>query len=146
MKKMQLQLIVMAAAMLLMAGTAMAAGAPAVLNVTAAVQGTCSISGPGALNFGALDPVLAPAVVATSTGISVTCANGTAFTVAASNGGIGTLSDGTNSFGYTLDPLPGGTGTGVAVPYNVTGRIAVGAYSALPANIYTDTVSLTVTP
>lgn len=145
MKKMQL--IVMAAAMLLMAGTAMAANS-ATLNVTASVLGTCSITGTGTLNFGLLDPVLAPLVNATSSGLSINCSNGTPYAVTSSLGvtGLGTLSDGTNSFNYTLTLPPGGTGTGVAVPYNVTGLIAAGAYAGMPANIYNSTVTLNITP
>lgn len=145
MKKMQL--IVMAAAMLLMAGTAMAAGS-ATLNVTASVLGTCSIAGTGTLDFGVLDPATAPAAAATSSGLTINCSNGTPYAVTSSLGGagLGVLSDGTNSFNYTLTLPPNGTGTGVAVAYNVTGNIAAGVYSAMPANIYTGTVTLNITP
>lgn len=149
MKKMQLQVIVMAAAMLLMAGTAMAAGS-ATLNVNATVNGTCSIAGPGTLSFGVLDPVLAPAVVANSSGITITCSNGTPYTVTKSsaNGGVLKAALSVDTFAYTTT-LPGGgtgTGTGAAVPFVVAGNIAAGAYTGKPADIYSDVVTLSITP
>jgi spore coat protein U-like protein len=142
MKKMQL--IVMAAALLLMAGTAMAASGTATLNVSAAVKGTCSMTG-GTLTFPLLDPSTAPAVSATSTGTSITCSNGTPYTVAASsaNGGLLKNAANTASFAYTYSLPANGTGTGAAVAYDVLGNIAAGVYSAAPADVYNDTVTLT---
>ena len=144
----RMQLVVMAAAMLLMAGTAMAAGS-ATLNVTASVLGTCSIAGPGTLSFGVLDPTVAGAsAAANSAGISITCSNGTPFTVTSVSGNGGLLMAGANSFAYSL-ALPGGgvgTGTGVAVPFTVAGNIAAGAFFGKPADVYTDTVTLNITP
>lgn len=149
MKKMQLQVIVMAAAMLLMAGNAMALGS-ATLNVNATVNGTCSIAGPGTLSFGVLDPVLAPAAAANSAGITITCSNGTPYTVtsASANGGSLKAAMTADTFAYSLT-LPGGgvgTGTGGAVPFTVAGNIAAGAYSGKPADVYSDTVTLSITP
>ena len=149
MKKMQLQVIVMAAAMFIMAGTAMAAGS-ATLNVNATVNGTCSIAGPGTLSFGVLDPVLAPAVAANSAGITITCSNGTPYTVtqASANGGVLKAASTADTFAYSL-ALPGGgtgTGTGAAVPFTIAGNIAAGAYASKPADIYSDVVTLSITP
>jgi spore coat protein U-like protein len=147
MKKMQL--IVTAAALLLMAGTAMAAG-NTTLDVSATVQASCSIGGPGTLSFGVLDPILAPAATANSAGITITCTNGTGYTVtpASAQGGVMKASLTADTFAYSL-VLPGGgtgTGTGAAVPFTVTGNIAAGAYSGKPADLYSDVVTLSIVP
>lgn len=149
MKKMQLQLIVMAAAMLLMAGTAMAAGS-ATLNVTASVLGTCTMAGSGTLNFGVLDPAAAGAsATANSAGITISCSNGTPYTVGAVSLNGGLLKSATDSFAYSLALPGGGAGVGTGVlnaPYTVTGNIAGGAFFSKPADVYTDTVTLNITP
>ena len=145
----RMQLVVMAAAMLLMAGTAMAAGS-ATLNVTASVLGTCTMAGPGTLNFGVLDPAVAGAsATANSAGITITCSNGTPYTVTTASANGGLLMAGANSFPYSLT-LPGGgsgIGTGVAgAAYTVAGNIAAGAFFGKVADVYTDTVTLNITP
>ena len=137
---------VMAVAVLLMAGTAMAAGS-AQLDVTATVQASCSIAGPGTLNFGTLDSTVAGATAtANSTGISITCTNGSPYAVTSASANSGSLSSGTDSFPYTLTLPPNGTGTGVSAVYTVAGNIAAGAFFGKAANVYTDTVTLSITP
>ena len=141
-----MQMIVVAAATLLMAGTAMAAGS-ATLNVTASVLGTCSMAGTGTMSFGLLDPTVAGATgSATSSGITINCSNGTPYAVTSLSANGGLLMAGADSFAYTLTLPANGNGTGVAVAYNPTGAIAAGAFFSKPANIYTDTVTLNITP
>jgi spore coat protein U-like protein len=137
-----------AVAIVAMASSAMAAG-NTTLNVTATVNGTCSMAGPGTLNFGLLDPAVAGAsATANSAGITITCSNGTPYTVTHTSTGL--LSDGAgDSIAYALT-LPGagaGVGTGIAgVPYIVQGDIAAGSFFGKPANIYNETVTLNITP
>lgn len=145
------KLLVTASAMAIvaMAGTAMAAGS-ATLNVTATVTGTCTMAGPGTLNFGLLDPTVGGAsAAANSSGITITCSNGTPYSVVAASANGGVLKDvttGANTIAYGLTLPPNGIGTGVAVAYNVAGSIAAGGFFAKPADIYTDTVTLNITP
>lgn len=141
--------ITLSAAIVALAGTAMAAG-NATLNVSATVNGTCSIAGPGTLNFGLLDPTAAGASAAgNSAGITITCSNGTPYSVASASLNGGVLKDattGAQSIPYSLTLPPNSTGTGVAVAYNVAGNIAAGAFFGKPADVYTDTVTLSITP
>lgn len=138
------KILVLAAAIVLASSTAFAAGS-ATLNVTASVQGTCTITG-GNLSFGSLNPLLPVAVgPVAATGVAVNCNNGTVFTViddAASK----PLANGANFIPFSLTHANGGTGTGVAVAYGITGDIAAGVYAASPAGIYTSTVTLTINP
>lgn len=133
---------------LFFAGSALASGT-ANLNVTANVTATCAITG-GTLAFGALDPTNPVAVNATSSGVSVTCTNGSAYTITDNlTSGSGTLSGtGTNTttIPYSISYTATGTGTGSSQPIAISGTIAANTYSTAPADSYSNTVTLTVNP
>lgn len=138
-----------AAALMAMAGTAMAAGTGD-LTVTAEVVGVCTMTG-GSLNFGNLDPTNPVAVSGNSTGVTVTCTNGTSYSLTGNNGinPSGTqkrLANGSNYIPYSITIPASGTGTGAPVGVTITGNIAAGAYTSSPAGTYTDTVTLSVNP
>lgn len=143
--------VVAAAAIVTMAGSAMAAGS-ANLSVTANIVATCSVSG-GTLAFGALDPFTTPLVTANSSGVTVTCTNGTGYTLSTTGnrgftGTPGVLTNGTSNINYTIafDNGLTGTGTGLAVAVPITGTIASGSYSGATPGSYTDTIQINVTP
>ncbi len=143
----------LAAAVVVMTGTAMAA-TTGNLAVSANVNASCSIVG-GTLSFGTLDAVNAPAVGPTpNVGVEVTCTNGTTYNVTkndganSSGGGVLRLKGpgATDYITYTL-AMPGlGTGNGLAQPIAITGSIAAGTYVGAATGAYTDTVVLTVGP
>jgi spore coat protein U-like protein len=140
--------ITAAAAVMAMAGTAMAADAD--LDVSATVLGVCTMVG-GSLDFGQLDPTNPIAHSANSTGVTVTCTNGTAYTITSNNGANASgsqkrLASGSNYIPYSIT-LPASTsGTGAAQTVTIAGAIAAGAYTTSPAGTYTDTVVLSVSP
>lgn len=138
------KILVLAAAITLISSAAFAANS-ATLTVTASVQGTCTITG-GTLAFGALDPTTAPDVgpIAAS-GVTVNCNNGTVFTVT-DNAAGNDLTDGTSFIPFTLTHAGGGTGTGVANPYAISGSILGTDYATATAGVYASTVTLSVTP
>ena len=121
--------------------------------VQANVQATCSVSATP-LDFGQYDPFSATPKDGASS-VSVTCTNGTAYGVAVTtptarsmNGpsgstlGYGLYNDAarTTAFGAAAATL---TGTGVAQPISVFGRIPAGQVAARPGG-YTDTVTVLV--
>jgi spore coat protein U-like protein len=132
-----------AVAIVAMASSAMAIG-NTTLNVTATVTGTCTMAGPGTLNFGLLDPASGASATATSSGITITCSNGAPYLVTHNSTGV--LTGATDTINYTLTLPPAGIGTGIAVPYDVVGGIAAGGFLNKPADIYTETVTLNITP
>lgn len=141
--------ITAAAAVMAMAGTAMAADT-ANLSVTAQVVGACKMTG-GSLNFGNLDPTNPVAVSGNSSGVTVTCTKGTAYTLTGNDGATpsGTqkrLANGSNYIPYSITIPASGTGTGAPEDVTITGDIAAGAYTTSPAGTYTDTVLLSVNP
>lgn len=138
------KILVLAAAMAMVSSAAFAAGT-ATLNVTASVQGTCTITG-GTLAFGVLDPVTAPNVgPIAAAGVTVTCNNGTVFTVT-DNSAANALTNGTSSIPFTLTHAGGGTGTGVANPYAISGSILGTGYATVTAGVYASTVTMSVLP
>src|SRR6185369_2936048 len=70
-------------ALIAMAGSAMAATAN--LSVSASITAACSVTG-GNLDFASLVPGAGTPVSASSTGVTVTCTNRDAYTVAVDNG------------------------------------------------------------
>lgn len=140
------KILVLAAAIALVSSTAFAAG-NATLTVSAAVQGTCSITG-GTLNFGALDSTAPTAAIGPigATGITVTCNNGTIYTVTDDSGVANPLSNGVNTIDFTLTHAGGGTATGGVDAYAITGDIAAGSYDGVTAGVYTTNVTLSVLP
>jgi spore coat protein U-like protein len=138
------KILVLAAAIALVSSTAFAAGT-ATLTVTANVQGTCLITD-GTLPFGLIDSIAAPAVgPIAAAGVTVTCNNGTIYSVT-DDAAANPLTNGTDNIPFTLAHAGGGTATGVADAYAITGSIAAGAYLGFPAGAYTSSVTLTVTP
>lgn len=144
--------ITAAAAVMAMAGTAMAATAN--LEVTAEVVGVCTMTG-GTLDFGELNPTAPSNVTRNSSGVTVTCTYGTDYALSGDDGShaSGTqkrLNNGgttANDFiAYSVTIPTGGTGTGSAVPVTIAGNIASGAYATARAGTYSDTIELTVTP
>lgn len=133
------------------AGLTLALAAPA-----AAV--TCSVS-PQGVSFGSYDTLSSTALDGVGN-INVSCDASTSFTVSLGTGGSGTfdlrqLTAGTESLGYNLytdaaRTIIWGDGvaasdvsaTGTNVDLSVYGRIPAG--QNVPANAYTDTISVTV--
>lgn len=138
------KILVLAAAIALVSSTAFAANT-ATLTVTATVTPTCTIVG-GTLGFGALDPLVAadtgPIAAA---GVTVTCTNGTAFTVT-DDAAANALSNGTSTIPFALAHAGAGVGTGVAAAYAINGSILGVDYAGATAGAYTSTVTLSVLP
>jgi spore coat protein U-like protein len=136
--------LVAAASVITASGAAFAASKSATVAVDATVLAACSVTN-GTLAFGSIDPTTAPAVGPTpSTGLTVTCTNGSAYTITYASTNASKLSNGTDSFNYTYTPVTnGGTGTGTAQDIVINGSIAAGAYSTMPAGTYTDTITAT---
>lgn len=144
--------VALAVAMGLMAGmatTAFAAGTGTV-TVNATINGVCTFTTDTAtINFGPLDPVLAPAATQTTAAPLVfQCTNLTGYTLALSGGGAGTMSNGTDTIAYSFSTTTPLTGTAPATPINVpvTANIAAGAYLGYSVGAYTGTVTIDVTP
>lgn len=144
MKTMKLAALALALTGIFAAGNALAASQDATVNVSATVQATCKVNSGGSLDFGTLDPVNDTGTTsATATNPSITCTNGTGFTVG-DNSAAYKLTSGSNSFGYSMTFPASGTGTGAAQDLAITGSVAATAYASAPAGSYTDTVTLTV--
>lgn len=129
------------------------------LAVPAAARAACSVT-PQAVAFGGYDPLGASAVDGVGN-INITCDTVTAMTVSLSSGG-GTFADrrmigGASQLGYNLytnssrvtvwgDGVGGGSTVSANssnVDLTVYGRIP--ASQNVPANVYTDTITVTVT-
>jgi spore coat protein U-like protein len=142
--------ITAAAAIIAMAGSAMAATAN--LAVSATVANACSVTG-GTLSFGALDTLAAPVVPGTSAGVTVTCTKSDPYTVTVDKGthfvgAQANLKNTTNTdvIPYSLTVPAVSAGTGAAQTIAITGTIAAGTYNTASAGTYNDTVVITVTP
>ena len=142
--------IIAATAITAMAGTAMAATAS--LTVSANISNACSVAG-GSLDFSALNPLTAPLVTKSSTGVSVTCTKGDAYSVSLGKGEnfVGSqayLKNNNNSdtIPYTVTVPAVSAATGNAQPITLNGTIAAGSYSTASAGTYGDTMVITVTP
>lgn len=146
MKKM---MILLAMALVMFSGTAFAA--TTTLTVSAQVLAACQFDGAaGNATFAALDSVLAPAVTANGS-VSVSCTNGTAFTV--TDDASGTLAAGLGGpgipygFAYLLGSDTGtGTGIGNSIAVNYQASIGAGAYTNFAADTYSEVVTLTIAP
>lgn len=145
-------------------GGAVAATDTALFNVTATVASVCQSLTAGNLDFGAYDTLSGSAVSGSST-ISVTCSNGTSYSIALSTGSNSsgyaprTMKDGSNSLNYNLykdssftnvwgdgtssTQVVTGTGNGNQVNTTVYGQIA-GSQTAAPGS-YSDTITVTIT-
>ena len=161
-KKLRMALI--ACGMIAAAGPAWALTATTTFNVTGSVVGVCMVSVSN-LSFGATIPAIITSNIDVSVNMSVTCASGTAYSVALSAGGgsgasfaTRKLTSGANTMDYTLYTESGrttvwgdgsggsqiiqGTGTGVAQSIPVYGRIAP---QSVAVGAYTDTITVTMT-
>ncbi len=142
--------ITAAAAIVAMAGSAMAA--TGTLAVSATIANACSVTG-GTLSFGALNTLTAPLVSGTSAGVTVTCTKSDPYTVVVNTGvnNAGTQANLKNTSNTDVIPysltVPAVTpGTGAAQTIAITGTIAAGTYFTASAGTYNDTVTITVTP
>jgi spore coat protein U-like protein len=138
------------AAIIAMAGSAMAATAN--LAVSATVANACSVVG-GTLSFGALNTLTAPVVPGTSAGVTVTCTKSDPYTVTVDKGThfVGAQANlknttNTDTIPYSLTVPAVSAGTGAAQTIAITGTIAAGTYNTASAGTYNDTVVITVTP
>jgi spore coat protein U-like protein len=130
-----------------LAATAMAAGT-ATLNVTATVQAICTVAGsPGTIDFGSIDPSNPGPIAGVVTSPTVTCTNGTAFTVD-KTANTYTLDDGGgNTFTYTVSgEIVDGNGTGAPVAILTGASVTQAQYGTAPAGAYTDTLTYDFLP
>lgn len=164
----QFRLVSIAALMAgaVVAQPALAQVATSSMTVNSTVTANCIVS-TTAVAFGNVDVTAGTNVDGTGT-FSVTCTNGTAW-AAAANAGSGTgatlatrkMANGTNLLNYALytdtarttvwgdaattaTAKVSGTGSGSAQSNTIYGRVASGQTS-LPAGVYADTVTVTVT-
>jgi len=148
-------LLMAAAVLLLMAGTAMALDT-ANVTVTATVAGTCQFATVPSLDFGSLDPAVGAAVNPAPVDLTFNCTTGVGYTLTDNKGGAaGSLSSnlvlGADTIPYSLtysNDVGIGLGGGVAneLTSSLTGSIAAGVYSSAPAGAYTDTIVFTINP
>lgn len=147
---------VAAAFLLSAAGLASAADTQSV-SVTASVTGTCKFNTGQSpvVAFGALNPSAGGQVQA-SANVKFKCTNGVAATVTHDNGS--NFSGGTKNLkaAGSADVIPysialtgasvTGQGFGTDLAVTATGTIVAGAYQNVPADNYSDTVILSVSP
>lgn len=148
------------AALMALHGVAGSATATDTLLVTATVSAACVVS-TSPVAFGVYNPTAGTVLDGTGT-VSVTCTNGTSYSVALDGGGQADVlaramsnhpdlltyqlySDAarTTVWGTTGGDLVNATGTGVQVDHTVYGRVAASQNVAVGS--YTDTVNVTVT-
>ncbi|MEA3017428.1 MAG: hypothetical protein QOI38_2150 [Sphingomonadales bacterium] len=150
---------------LAMPTTAMAGTQTTTMGVSATVTANCTVS-TTAIAFGSVNTLSGSNVDANGT-VSVTCTNGSAWTLSAdAGGGSGAtmatrrMTAGGNTLNYTIHTSAGhgtiwgdgtattatigNTGTGAAQTVTVYGRVFSGQ-TGVPAGSYSDTVNVTVT-
>lgn len=149
--------LLLAVAVMSMSGTATAASVNGAVPVTAVIAGSCSINTAGAsIDFGSLDPVLAPAVSATVVQPTITCTNAMNYTISDDTGLNEAVADtpplrlvdtltGLVFINYNINYTAAKVGTGAADPMDITADILAGAYTGYAADTYTDTITFTVT-
>jgi spore coat protein U-like protein len=128
------------------------------MEVKAVVTGTCKMVAANALDFGTLDPVLAPAVPGKTTTIQYLCTKGkapTSITIDSDSDGAytgamthATAAD-TIAFSLAWNPVlavGAGMGTGKEISMTVTGGILAGAYSNVTAGNYSVQLPVVLTP
>ncbi|MFQ5465562.1 MAG: spore coat protein U domain-containing protein [Thermodesulfobacteriota bacterium] len=141
-------------AMLMAAGTAMAAGTNT-MTVSANVVGTCKFSAAtSTLGFGNLDPALTTDATA-AVNVAFWCTKGATYTVG-DDGGLYNVggprmqhaTDPTQFIPYTISYTNTGTGAGKTTAANlaVSGLVANADYVNALAGNYQDTVTVTITP
>lgn len=147
------KILALAAAALLLSAHAQANDSH-VITVNATVLATCKFnSATTTLNM-TLDPTLSTTVSQSAT-ILYRCTKGTAPTFSYSSGSTssatgGNLVRGAESIAYTYTNTPGGNGSGMGAGNDKTLSVTVSVNQANAANVtpgvYTDTISITLTP
>lgn len=148
-------IFMIAVALLLVGSAAMAASVFDDVPVTATVLGSCAVTTVGSIDFGNLDPVLAPAVVGVVVQPEITCSFGTPWSITDDDGlnetGVdqnrlaSTTLGPTEYIPYTISYTATGTGNGAAQNFGLSADIAGGAYSGNSGDAYTDTIRFTIT-
>jgi len=153
------------AAGLVMSPTAFAGGQTS-LPVTAKISGVCKVTtAPGTLDFGTIDPSGSSTITPTSTFV-MKCSNGTTSTAATDNnglnvsGGVKRMVHSVTGTAYLPYAITYGNDTGfagagfggaagsqtVTINGTITPAQYAGALATAGAEIYTDTVTITVNP
>ncbi len=142
--------IAVAAAIVAMAGSAMAATTSAILDVNASVSSVCTASTVTSIDFGTLDPINDGATTLasskTSAGvIQVKCTQGASYALSAP--ASATIANGGNTITYTpvLPSVPANDGLVAGRNYTIDASVAKAAYASAPAGAYTGTLTVTVT-
>lgn len=139
-------------AVVALSGTAMAG--TATVAVSATVVGTCKVTtSSGSIVFGNLNPDTgADPAVGTVTPPVIWCTNGATYSItAASPNKVGSqfnMISGTELLPYSFTfGTPGvGAGPNTPITLGLAGSVAKSAYSVATAGVYSDTVTLTITP
>jgi spore coat protein U-like protein len=153
--KVRIALVAAAAALTCSAGFAQSMN----MEVKASVTGTCKMVAANALDFGTLDPVLAPAVTGKTTTIQYLCTKGkapTSITIDGDNDGAytgamthATLAAETIAFSLAWNSTlqaGAGMGAGKEISMTVTGAIGSGVYSNNAAGNYSVMLPVVLTP
>ena len=154
------KLILLVAAMaLVISGGVASAVDTATVTVSAIIPDTCRFTSPAAsLALGVLDQATPPPVSA-STNLSFWCTNGASYAITDDDGLYETGANANRMrstalavpefIPYTLTYNPNaGTGLGPASPIalTITGGVGAGTYASNTADVYNDTVTLTINP
>ncbi len=118
------------------------------MTVSMTVENSCDFTISSNVDFGTLGPVASGQTEATPGGISVTCTEGTEFSLALEDPGAGRVLTNaaldTVPYSLALDAASNVTATGSAQPYAVAGTLSA-ISSQPPAGTYGDTVTVTLT-
>jgi len=148
----------------LISTSAFAATATQNFQVTATVEGSCKINSTGELSFGTYDPLSTTDKEATNT-ISITCSNGTSYSIGLDGGSTGDIDNramagGTDNLAYQIyqdsshstvwGNTPGtdtidGTASSSSDSIDLTGYGVIPAEQDVAADDYSDTITATVT-
>ena len=147
----RIAVLVVVAAMALVMGTAGGALAlgTATVDVSATVVPFCTFNTNGALAFGFLDPSAPADVNGVATQPTFICSPGTGFTIVDDNGvnGAHRMADGAGGFiPYSFTYTGTGVGNGLAMSMDIAGTVLGADYATALPGIYTDVVTLTITP
>ena len=124
------------------------------ITVSATVVATCKFSSATSTLALTLDPT-ASSTVSQTASVLYRCTKGTAPSFALSSGSTsssagGNLANGAESIAYSYSSSSGGSGTGMGVGNDKTLSVTVSVSQANSANVtpgvYTDTISITLTP
>ena len=145
---------VIAALVAMLVSGAAAAGDNHTVTVNATVNGTCKFNaGTSTVNL-TLDPT-ASSTQTQNASILYRCTKGTAPAFALASGSTssatgGNLVNGAESIAYTFSSTSGGAGTGLGTGNDKTLGVSVSVNQAnaanVTANVYTDTIAITLTP